>query len=77
VLASIAGELEQSFQGISGLRDVTNSAAAAEPELDIDVDRARAAQAGVSGPRFDAGQPRGPWCEPAPARRRRIWKWPL
>jgi len=48
VLGSLAGQLEQSFQGIAGLRDVTNSAAAALPELDINVDRARAAQAGVS-----------------------------
>jgi multidrug efflux pump subunit AcrB len=48
VLASLAGQLEQSFQVIPGLRDVTNSAAAALPELDIDVDRARAAQTGVS-----------------------------
>jgi HAE1 family hydrophobic/amphiphilic exporter-1 len=48
VLDSLAGQLEQSFQGIAGLRDVTNSAAAELPELDINVDRARAAQAGVS-----------------------------
>jgi len=48
VLASLAGQLEQSFQGVPGLRDVTNSAAAELPELDINVDRARAAQAGVS-----------------------------
>src|SRR5207253_3100255 len=48
VLSSLAGQLEQSFQGIDGLRDVTNSAAAALPEIDINVDRARAAQAGIS-----------------------------
>jgi hydrophobic/amphiphilic exporter-1 (mainly G- bacteria), HAE1 family len=48
VLDSLAGDLEQSFQGIAGLRDITNSAAAELPELDINVDRARAVQAGVS-----------------------------
>jgi HAE1 family hydrophobic/amphiphilic exporter-1 len=48
VLSSLADQLEQSFRGIAGLRDVTNSAAAALPELDINVDRARAAQAGIS-----------------------------
>ena len=48
VLNSLAGQLEESFQGIAGLRDITNSSAAALPELDINVDRARAAQAGVS-----------------------------
>jgi multidrug efflux pump subunit AcrB len=48
VLDSLAGQLEQSFQGIAGLRDVTNSAAAELPELDINVDRFRATQAGVS-----------------------------
>ncbi|HLZ29206.1 MAG TPA: efflux RND transporter permease subunit [Chloroflexota bacterium] len=48
VLASLSSELEQSFQGIPGLRDVTNSAAAELPELDINVDRTRAAQAGVT-----------------------------
>jgi HAE1 family hydrophobic/amphiphilic exporter-1 len=48
VLDSLAGQLEQSFQAIPGLRDVTNSAAAELPELDINVDRARAIQAGVS-----------------------------
>src|SRR5205823_10947902 len=48
VLASIAGQLERNFQGIPGLRDVTNSASAELPELDINVDRTRAAQAGVS-----------------------------
>ncbi len=44
----MAAQLEQAFQGITGLRDVTNSAAAALPELDVNVDRTRAAQAGVS-----------------------------
>src|SRR5205814_3981278 len=48
ILDSLAGQLEQSFQGIAGLRDVTNSASAELPELDINVDRARAVQAGVS-----------------------------
>jgi multidrug efflux pump subunit AcrB len=48
VLDSLAGQLEQSFQGIAGMRDVTNSAAAELPELDINVDRIRAVQAGVS-----------------------------
>ena len=48
VLGGLASQLEQSFQAIPGLRDVTNSAAAALPELDINVDRARAAEAGVS-----------------------------
>ncbi|TMF04328.1 MAG: efflux RND transporter permease subunit [Chloroflexi bacterium] len=48
VLNSLAGQLEESFQGIAGLRDITNSSAAALPELDINVDRTRAAQAGVS-----------------------------
>ena len=48
VLDSLASDLEQSFQGITGLRDITNSAAAELPELDINVDRARAVQAGVS-----------------------------
>jgi HAE1 family hydrophobic/amphiphilic exporter-1 len=40
--------LEQNFQNIASLRDVTNSAAAELPELDINVDRFRATQAGVS-----------------------------
>jgi HAE1 family hydrophobic/amphiphilic exporter-1 len=48
ILSSLAAQLEQGFQGVTGLRDVTNSAAAALPELDINVDRTRAAQAGVS-----------------------------
>jgi HAE1 family hydrophobic/amphiphilic exporter-1 len=48
VLDSLAAQLEQGFQDIPGLRDVTNSAAAELPELDINVDRARAAQAGIS-----------------------------
>jgi hydrophobic/amphiphilic exporter-1 (mainly G- bacteria), HAE1 family len=48
VLDSLASDLEQSFEAIPGLRDVTNSAAAELPELDINVDRARAVQAGIS-----------------------------
>ena len=48
VLDSLAANLEQSFEAISGLRDVTNSAAAELPEVEINVDRARASQAGIS-----------------------------
>jgi HAE1 family hydrophobic/amphiphilic exporter-1 len=48
MLDALAGQLEQGFQGIAGLRDVTNSAAAELPELEINVDRIRATQAGVS-----------------------------
>jgi HAE1 family hydrophobic/amphiphilic exporter-1 len=47
-LNRLGGELAEAFKTIPGLRDVTNSAAEARPELRIRVDRARAVQYGIS-----------------------------
>jgi HAE1 family hydrophobic/amphiphilic exporter-1 len=47
-LGRLAGALAKEFEATPGLRDVTNSAAAAQPELRILLDPGRAAQQGVS-----------------------------
>lgn len=48
VLTDLANTLEQQLRATPGLREVTNSAAAALPELQIQVDQGRASQVGLS-----------------------------
>ena len=48
VLEGLARQVESAFEASPLLRDVTNTAAAGQPELRIQVDRARAADLGIS-----------------------------